>query len=92
MHFRLTSSGKNLKRLAPSILLALLCTSVNTLGDTITLDITNPGFETSGTIGVGFPNVFGAWGGDKSEIVTTENGINPFEGDKFLHELPSKGV
>ncbi len=40
--------------------------SVPALADTITLDITNPGFETSGTIGVGSPKVFGGWGGDKS--------------------------
>jgi len=63
--------------------------SVPALADTITLDITNPGFE-SGTIGVGSPNVFGGWGGDKSEIVTTENGITPFEGDKFLHFIYSR--
>ncbi len=84
MHFHPTSSGKNLKRLAPAILLAFLCTSVNTLADTVTLNIINPGFETGG-IGVGFPNAFGGWGGDKSEIVPNHNGINPFEGDKFLH-------
>ena len=64
--------------------------SVPALADTITLDITNPGFETSGTIGVGFPKVFGGWGGDESEIVITENGINPFEGDKFLHFIHTK--
>jgi len=58
--------------------------SVPALADTITLDITNPGFE-SGTIGVGKPNGFGVWGGDKSEIVTTEKGITPFEGSQMLH-------
>jgi len=64
--------------------------SVPALADTITLDITNPGFETSGTIGVGSPNVFGVWGGDKSEIVTTENGITPFEGSQMLHFIYTK--
>ncbi len=64
--------------------------SVPALADTITLDITNPGFETSGTIGMGFPNVFGVWGGDQSEIVTTENGINPFEGSQMLHFIYSR--
>ncbi len=90
MHFHLISSGKNLKRLAPSILLAFLCTSVNTLGDTIPLTMTNSGFETSDTIGVGFPNVFGVWGGDKSDIVTTENGITAFEGSQMLHFINTK--
>ena len=64
--------------------------SVPALADTITLDITNPGFETSGTIGVGSPHVFGGWGGDKSEIVTTEKGITPFEGSQMLHFIYSR--
>ena len=63
--------------------------SVPALADTITLDITNPGFE-SGTIGVGKPNGFGVWGGDKSEIVTTEKGITPFEGSQMLHFIYSR--
>jgi len=63
--------------------------SVPALADTITLDITNPGFETSG-IGVGFPNVFGGWGGDKSEIVPAEFGITPFEGSRMLHFINTK--
>jgi len=63
--------------------------SVPALADTITLDITNPGFE-SGTIGVGKPNGFGVWGGDKSEIVTTEKGITPFEESQMLHFIYSR--
>ncbi len=64
--------------------------SVPALADTITLPITNPGFETGNPgdpIGVGFPNVFGVWGGDESEIT---DGITPFEGSQVLHFIHTK--
>ena len=74
--------------LALAIVLGLV--SVPALADTVTLPLTNPGFETGNPgdpIGVGFPNVFGVWGGDESEIT---DGITPFEGSQVLHFIHTK--
>ncbi len=66
--------------------LALLGTLTNSAN---ALPIHNPGFETLETI-EGNSDSFGIWWGDKSEIVGTQNGITPNEGDQMLHFIYSK--
>ena len=46
--------------------------------------LTNPSFETSEVTGGSFPTTFDDWSGDLSQIVTTENSINPFDGSHML--------
>ena len=53
--------------------------------------ISNPGFETmEGTSGE-YPSATGNWEGDISEIVTSENGVLPFEGSNMLHFIYAAG-
>lgn len=47
--------------------------------------VSNGGFEDPGTINVGtVPSVFGSWNGDETEVVSTQNGITPIEGNQML--------
>ncbi len=50
--------------------------------------ITNPSFETDEETSIfgfpGVPSAFGDWGGDPSDIVGTENGILPYDGNLML--------
>ncbi|MHC4288841.1 MAG: PEP-CTERM sorting domain-containing protein, partial [Planctomycetota bacterium] len=53
--------------------------------------VTNPGFEISENTDNEYPNTYGNWEGDISEIVTNENGITPLEGSKMLHFIYAAG-
>lgn len=46
--------------------------------------VTNGFFESSEGPKIGWPFVFGNWGGDKSEIVGISHGVTPFEGSQML--------
>ena len=67
-----------------SVLLVIVCLSfVLVKVSSVEADlITNPGFETfenTSVIGYpGLPSTYGDWGGDKSAIVSAENGITPY--------------
>ena len=62
----------------PSMIIFGLTVSVHAL-------LINGGFETAETTGGTLPTTFGDWAGDISEIVSTQNGITPFEGSQMLH-------
>ncbi len=53
--------------------------------------VTNPGFETYEITTGDYPEVFGDWMGDVSEIVSSENGITPLEGSNMLHFIYAAG-
>ena len=46
--------------------------------------LTNASFENPEITGGSFPTTFDDWSGDLSQIVTAENGINPFDGSRML--------
>jgi len=53
--------------------------------------VINGGFETAVTIPGGRPSGFGYWQGDTSEILSTSDGIVPYEGRGMLHFISSDG-
>lgn len=53
--------------------------------------IINGGFETTVIIPGGRPSGFGYWEGDPSEILSTSDGIVPYEGTGMLHFIYSDG-
>lgn len=46
--------------------------------------VVNPSFEILEAVGGDFPNSFGDWNGDISEIVTQQNGVVPADGVRML--------
>lgn len=46
--------------------------------------VINPGFETREPIGNGLPSTYGDWNGNRSSIVTSDNGITPRSGQRML--------
>jgi hypothetical protein len=53
--------------------------------------LSNGGFEMGLTIPSGRPSGFGYWEGDQSEILSTSDGIVPYEGTGMLHFISSDG-
>lgn len=46
--------------------------------------VLDEGFEAIDGIGSGPPTSFGSWGGDRSTIVPSQGGLDPFEGSRML--------
>ena len=55
-------------------------------------DIVNGGFEASGTIPTGIPTAPGYWGGDVCDVVTSSDGITPYEGIQMLKFINTTAV
>ena len=53
--------------------------------------LVNEGFEQD-VLQTGWPSQYGTWGGDVSDIVTAENGIDPCEGEQMLRFLRTSFV
>ena len=53
--------------------------------------LSNPGFEIQESTDGEYPSVAGNWEGDISEIVSTENGISPFERSNMLKFIYAAG-
>lgn len=64
--------------------LAILCAICMFVGSACGNLITNPGFETDEITSTDWPDSYGDWGGDDSQIIGTSDGITPYEGQKML--------
>ena len=78
------------KAIVRALLAAVVVLTLGRNIEAVVLPLTNPGFETPGSVPSGLPAAtLNEWRGDPADSVTTENSIVPADGSRMLQFLES---